>query len=179
MRTRHWKVPECIVLWGNNPLPSNPDGFLGHWIIECMKRGTEIIVVDPRKTWLATRAKTWMQIRPGTDAALALGMLNVIINEKLYDEEFVRKWTHGFDELKKRVQEYGVEKVSEITWIPKDKIVEAARRYAASKPAAIQLGVSIEQTKECVPTIHAIMALWTITGNLDVPGGNVFKELEF
>lgn len=176
---RHWKVPKCIVLWGNNPLPSNPDGFLGYWVIECMKRGTEIIVVDPRRTWLATRAKTWMQIRPGTDAALALGMLNVIINERLYDEEFVRKWTHGFDKLKKRVQEYGVEKVSDITWIPKDKIVEAARRYAASKPAAIQFGVSIEQTKECVPAIHAIMALWTVTGNLDVPGGNVFRSPSF
>jgi anaerobic selenocysteine-containing dehydrogenase len=175
----HWKAPECIVLWGNNPLPSNPDGFLGHWVIECMKRGTEIIVVDPRKTWLATRAKTWMQIRPGTDAALALGMLNVIINEELYDKEFVRAWTHGFDELKKRVQEYGVEKVSEITWIPRDKIVEAARKYAASKPAAIQFGVPIEQTKECVPSIHAIMALWTVTGNLDVPGGNIFRSSSF
>jgi anaerobic selenocysteine-containing dehydrogenase len=176
---KQWKVPECFIIWGSNPLSSNPDGFLGHWVVECMKRGTEIIVVDPRKTWLATRAKTWLQIRPGTDAALALGMLNVMINEGLYDEEFVRKWTHGFDELKKRVQEYGVEKVSEITWIPKDKIVEAARRYAASKPAAIHWGVAVDQSKECMPASHAIIALWTITGNLDVPGGNIIKGKNF
>jgi len=176
---KQWKAPQCLIIWGTNPLSSNPDGFLGHWIIESMKRGTEIIVVDPRKTWLATRARTWMQIRPGTDGALALGMLNVIINEKLYDEEFVRRWTHGFDELKKRVQDYPVEKVSEITWIPKDKILEASRRYAAAKPAAIQWGVAVDQTKECIPTSHAIIALWTITGNLDVPGGNVFRGSSF
>jgi anaerobic selenocysteine-containing dehydrogenase len=174
-----WKLPKCIVLWGNNPLTSNPDGILGQWIIECMKRGSEIIVVDPRRTWLATRASIWMQIRPGTDAALALGMLNVIINEGIYDEEFVKKWTYGFDKLKKRVQDYTPEKVSDITWIPKKKIIEMARMYARSKPAAIQWGVAIEQSKECIPTIHGIMALWTITGNLDVPGGNIVTGIGF
>ena len=172
----NWKVPKCIIIWGNEPTNSSPDGFMGHWLIECMKRGTELIVIDPRRTWLATRAKIWMQIRPGTDAALALGMLNVIINEKLYDEEFIEKWTYGFDELKERVQEYPPEKVAEITWIPKEKIIEAARMYATSKPAAIQWGVAIDQSKECVPTLHALIALWTVTGNLDVPGGNIIRS---
>jgi anaerobic selenocysteine-containing dehydrogenase len=152
---------------------------MGHWLIECMKRGTEIIVIDPRRTWLATRAKIWMQIRPGTDAALALGMLNVIINEKLYDEEFVQEWTHGFDELKVRVQGYTPEKVSEITWIPPEHIIGAARTYATSKPAAIQMGVAIEQNKECVSTLHSFIALWAITGNLDVPGGQIFRSQLF
>jgi anaerobic selenocysteine-containing dehydrogenase len=174
-----WKTPKYIIIWGNNPIVSNPDLFLGHWVIECMKRGSEIIVVDPRKTWLATRAKIWMQIRPGTDAALALGMLNVIINEEAYDDPFVREWTYGFEELKKRVQDYPPDKVEEITWIPKEKIIEAARIYASSKPAAIQFGVAIEQSKECVPTIHAIIALSAITGNLDVPGGNVIRSRNF
>jgi anaerobic selenocysteine-containing dehydrogenase len=171
-----WTRPECMIIWGNNPLPTSADGFLGHWVTDCMKQGTELIVIDPRQTWLATRAKVWMQIRPGTDAALALGMLNVIINEKLYDQQFVSRFTHGFDELSKRVQDYPVEKVSEITWIPKEKIIDAARRYARAKPASIQWGVAIDQTRECVPTIHAIIALWTITGNLDVPGGNVIRK---
>ena len=171
----NWKVPECIIIWGNEPTASNSDGFLGHWVIECMKRGAELIVVDPRKTWLATRAKIWMQIRPGTDAALALGMLNVVINEKLYDEEFIQKWTHGFDELKKRVQEYPPEKVAEITWIPKEKIIEAARMYSTSKPAGVKWGVAVDQSKECITTIHAIIALWTVTGNMDVPGGNTIS----
>lgn len=174
-----WKLPKCIVIWGNNPVMTSPDGFMGHWLIECMKRGTEIIVIDPRRTWLATRAKIWMQIRPGTDNVLALGMLNVIINEKLYDEEFVRKWTHGFDELKLRVQEYTPEKVSEITWLPREQIINAARMYATSKPSAIQLGVALEQNKECVTTLHSLTALWTITGNLDVPGGQIIRSRLF
>ncbi|MDD5701630.1 MAG: molybdopterin-dependent oxidoreductase [Dehalococcoidales bacterium] len=169
----NWKVPECLIIWGNNPLVANSNGFLGHWIIECMKRGSELIVIDPRRTWLATRARIWLQIRPGTDAALALGMLNVIINERLYDAEFVQKWTYGFDELKQRVQEYPPDKVAEITWIAKDKIIEASRFFAKSKPSAIKWGVATEMSKECVATAHAQIALWSITGNLDVPGGHL------
>ena len=171
-----WKLPKCIIVWGTNSIITSPDGFLGHWLIECMKRGTEIIVIDPVRTWLATRAKIWMQVRPGTDTALALGMLNVIISEKLYDEEFVQKWTHGFDELKTRVQEYTPQKVGEITWIPPAQITEAARMYAAAKPAAIQIGHALEQNRECITTLQSVMALWTITGNLDVPGGQVFRS---
>jgi len=169
-----WKLPKCIIIWGNEPTVSNPDSFMGHWLVECMKRGTDIIVVDPRKTWLASRAKVWLQIRPGTDAALGLGMLNVIINEGLHDREFVEKWVHGFDELKRRVQDYPPDKVSEITWIPQEQIIEAARMYATRKPSAVQWGVAIDQTKECMPTMHSIIALWALTGNIDLPGGNVF-----
>ncbi len=170
-----WKAPKCIIIWGNDPTQSNPDGFLGHWIVECMKRGSELIVIDPRKTWLATRARHWLQIRPGTDSALALGMLNVIINEGLYDRDFVQKWTYGFDELKQRVQEYPPERVAEITWIPKDQIIAAARKYATSHPASIQWGVALDQTKECMPTLHAIVALMSVTGNLESPGGNTLR----
>ncbi|MFC2007845.1 molybdopterin-dependent oxidoreductase [Chloroflexota bacterium] len=170
-----WEVPKCILIWGNEPFATSPDGFLGHWIKDCMERGSELIVIDPRKTWIASRAKIWMQIRPGTDTALALAMLNVIINENLYDAEFVKKWTHGFDELKQRVQEYPPERASEITWIPREQIIAAARMYATSKPAAIQWGVALDQSKECVTTLHAGTALIAVTGNLDVPGGNIIS----
>ena len=71
-----------------------------------MKRGTKLIVVDPVCSWEASRAEIWLQVRPGTDGALALGLLNVIINENLYNKEFVEKWTYGFDKLKERVQQY-------------------------------------------------------------------------
>jgi anaerobic selenocysteine-containing dehydrogenase len=166
-----WKAPECLVVWGNNPIVSNPDGFFGHWVVDLMKRGTKLIVIDPRLTWLASRAEHWLQIRPGTDAALALGMLNIIIKEELYDKEFVDKWTHGFDKLAERAAEYPVERVSEITWIPKEKILTAARMFAKSKPAAIQWGLAVDMTKEALPATQAISSLWNITGNLDVPGG--------
>jgi anaerobic selenocysteine-containing dehydrogenase len=70
---------------------------MGYWVVECMKRGSKLIVIDPRLTWLASRAHLWLQIRPGTDAAIALAMLNVIIEQELYDKEFVEKWSLGFD----------------------------------------------------------------------------------
>lgn len=166
-----YKVPECMAIWGNNPVVSNADGFYGHWVVDLMKRGTKLIVIDPRLTWLASKAEIWLQIRPGTDAALALGMLNVIINEDLVDHDFIDKWTYGYEQLKERVQEYPVDKVSKITWIPEEKIIAAARLFAQSKPATVQWGLALDMTKEALPASHAITALWTITGNIDVPGG--------
>ncbi|MBE3581545.1 MAG: molybdopterin-dependent oxidoreductase [Thermoanaerobacteraceae bacterium] len=166
-----WKLPECIIIWGKDPIKSNPDGLYGHAIVEMMKRGTKIIVVDPRLTWLASRAEHWLQLRPGTDAALALGMLHVIINEGLYDGDFVEKRCSGFEELKQRVQDYPPEKVAEITWVPKEKIVEAARFFARSKPASITWGLAVDENPNGVQIGHAILALAAITGNIDVPGG--------
>ncbi len=176
---KQWKPPQCIIIWGTEPTASSPDGFMGHWLVECMKLGTELIVIDPRKTWSASRAKYWLQVRPGTDAALALGMLHVIIEGNLYDREFVEQWTYGFDNLRERAREYPPEKVAGITWVPKEQIVAAARMYAAAKPAAIQFGVALEQSKECIPTLHALAALWAVSGNLDKPGGNVIQGNNF
>jgi anaerobic selenocysteine-containing dehydrogenase len=166
-----WKVPECTIIWGSNPIVSNHDGYRGWSIVECMKRGGKLIVVDPSLTWLASRADIWLQLRPGTDGALALGMLNVIINEGLYDKKFVEKWTHGFEALKERVQEYPPGKVAEITWVPEEKIIEAAKLFAKSKPAVIHTGVCIEMASSGMSTCQAIQQLWSITGNLEVPGG--------
>ncbi len=171
-----YKIPECVILWGVNPVVSNSDGNYGHWCVDLMKKGSKLIVVDPRMTWLASRADLWLQIRPGTDSALTLGMLNIIIQEGLYDKDFVDKWTYGFDDLAKRAAEYPVEKVAEITWVPKEKILAAARLYAKSKPALIQWGLAIDMTKESLPAAHGMTALWDITGNIDVPGGNLLVE---
>lgn len=168
----NYQLPKYVVLWGKHPLMSNPDGFYGHSLIDMMKRGTKIICVDPRITWLSTReGNMTLQLRPGTDTALALGLLNVIINEDLYDHDFVENWCYGFDELKKRVQEYPPEKVADITWIPKEKIIEAARIIATNKPTAIQWGLAVDTNPNGVQLGHAILSIGAITGNLDVPGG--------
>ncbi len=171
-----WEVPKVIIVWGQNPPPTCPDGFFGHWIVDCMKRGSQIVSVDPRHTWMSSRARVHLQIRPGTDGALALGMLNVIVNEGLYDKTFVDRWCHGFEALQERVQQYPVDKVSAITWIPEEKIVEAARLFATSRPAAVQWGVPIDMNPEGTSVAQAIAHLWSITGNIDVPGGNVIAR---
>ena len=169
-----WTPPAYVMVWGNNPLVANSDGFYGHWMIDLMKRGMKIMMVDPRVTWLSLKAEAHLRLRPGTDAALALGMMNVIINEDLYDHEFVEKWTYGFDELTERVQEYPPSKVAEITWVPEEEIKSAARMLASAKPAAMQWGLAVDMVKEALPAGQAIVGLFQITGNVDVPGGNIF-----
>jgi len=171
--------PELILIWGNNPLVSNGDGFLGHWMIDAMRKGTKTIVVDPALTWQAAKADLWLKVRPGTDAALALGMLNVIINEDLYDHEFVDNWCYGFDELVERVQEYPVDKVAQITWVPAEKIVEAAHMYAAAKPATLQWGLAIDMQISAMEASFALTDLVGICGNLDVPGGNILERYAY
>ncbi|MEL7567229.1 MAG: molybdopterin-dependent oxidoreductase [Dehalobacterium sp.] len=167
----NYKLPEYVILWGKMPLMSNPDGFFGHSLIDMMKRGTKIISVDPRINWLGTRAEHVLQLRPGTDTALALGLLNVIINEDLYDHDFVDKWCYGFDELKERVQEYPPEKVADITWVPAEKIYTVARILAKNKPNALQWGLAVDENPNGVQLGHALLSIIAITGNLDVPGG--------
>ena len=168
-----WKLPEVIMLWGNNPIVSNSDGLYGHWIVDCMKMGSKIITVDPRRTWLSSKAEHFCQLRPGTDAALAMGMLNVIMNEDIYDHDFVDRWCYGFDELKERVAEFTPEKVEEITWVPAEEIIGAARAFANAENAIMQWGLAIDTTKEALPACQAISALFEITGNIDNPGGMI------
>ncbi len=171
-----WTPPKYIINWAQNPTTGCFDGFYGHWIIDCMRRGSRLIVIDPRVTWLASRAELHLQNRPGTDGALAMGMLNVIINEEIYDKKFVEKWTFGFDELKERVQEYPPDRVAKITWVPREKIIKASRLFARNKPSAIQWGEPVDAMPEGSVVAQAINHLWAITGNIDNPGGNVIAR---
>ncbi len=167
-----WEAPKYIMLWGKDPLKSNADGLWGHAIVDLMKDyGTKLITVDPRVTWIGTKAEYNLQLRPGTDAAMALGILNVIINEDLYDHDAVEKWTYGFDELKERVQEYPTDKVAEITWVDEDLIIGAARAFATSKHSAIGWGLSVDQNPNGIQVGHALLSIMAITDNIDVPGG--------
>jgi len=171
-----WVPPEVIITWGQHPANGCPDAFFGHWIVDCMKRGSKIIAIDPRNTWTTGRAVHHLQNRPGTDGALALGMLNVIINEGIYDKDFVTKWVYGFDQLKERVQQYPAEKVAAISEVSADEIVAAARLFAKAKQAAIHWGVPIDMCPDGTAVAHAIICLWAITGNIDIPGGQVIAR---
>ena len=168
----HYKS-KVVVLWGSNLTSTNEEGEICSGLLEQIRRGTELIVVDPRQTELGKKAKLWLQLKPGTDNALALAMLNVIIEEQLFDKQFVEDWTYGFEELTRHVKDYSPEKMSEITWVAPDLIREAARFYARSRPAAIQWGNAIEQNVNTFDTARALVSLMAICGNLDVPGGNI------
>jgi len=169
-----WHHPTAlIVVWGGNPLATNEEGQICALLRAQLAQGADLMVVDPRRTELAEKAKAWLQLKPGTDAALALAMLNVVIAENLYDAAFVDRWTHGFDRLADRVAAYTPEKVSETTWVPPDKIRSCARLYAGASPAAIAWGNAIEQHATTFDTTRALICLMAICGNLDVPGGNI------
>lgn len=165
-----WVCPKYMLIWGRDQLRSNADGLWGHSTIEMMKRGMKLVVVDPRVNWLATRAEVYLQLRPGTDAALALGLLNVIINEDLYDHEFVEEWCYGFDELKERVQDYPVEKVAEITTCDPDDIRHAAR-CISQKPSTLSMGLPVDQNPNSFQIGQAVLSIFAICGDIDVPGG--------
>ena len=164
---------DLVLLWGSNPTSTNEEGQICNLLLEQVKRGAELVVVDPRRTELAKKAKHWLQIRPGTDNALALAFLNVIIAESGFDENFVRNWTYGFDELSAHVKSFTPEKMSQITWVPADQIRKSAMAYARSHPAAIAWGNPIEQNIHCFDTARALICLMAICGNLDIPGGNI------
>ena len=163
--------PGCILVWGANPEVSGADCESQFRFKDAVRKGSKLIVIDPRRTKTAEKADLWLQLRPGTDDALALGMMNVIINEELYDKDFVTNWCYGFEELKKRVQEYPVHKVSEITWVEEEKIREAARLFANTKPSTLEWGCAVEHTPNCFQTVRAMAILPAITGNIDVKGG--------
>jgi anaerobic selenocysteine-containing dehydrogenase len=166
--------PKCILFWGHNPLNSGPDGETRFSVREALAHNPDIIVIDPRETELAKRAKVWLRVRPGADDALALAMLNVVIGEQLYDEPFVREWTHGFEALAECVKPHTPEWAEPITWVPADQIRAAARLFAQTKPATMEWGCAIEHTPKCIQTVRAISMLPAITGNIEIPGGWVF-----
>lgn len=166
----------CVILWGFNPAESDRSLF---WktVQNFAAAGGKVLVIDPRRTETADLASHWLAIRPGTDGALALGMLNVIVQEGLWDREFVQKWCSGFDRLADRVSAYTPEKVSALTGIPESAIVEVARLYATSRPAALFTGLGIDMSGiHCTQTLRAIAALRAITGNIDTPGASFVND---
>jgi anaerobic selenocysteine-containing dehydrogenase len=165
--------PAGLLVWGANPAVSGADGELQFHIRDALARGVRLIVVDPLPSELALKADVWLRVRPGTDGALALGILNIIISEGLYDHEFVADWTVGFEGLRSRCAEYSARLVSEITWVPEEALVKAARLIAAVKPLSLEWGCAIEQSVNAIQTCRAIFMLPALTGNYDVPGGFV------
>ena len=173
----------CILLWGYNPSVAR----LTHAVstVAAVRRGAKLIVVDPRKVGLAAKSDHWLRVRPGTDAALALSLTHVMIDNGWYDADFVRDWTNAADVvdgetvwnlLMSRCAEYPPERAEAITGVPAAEIVAAARTIWEARPVAFYTWSGLEQHNGATQTIRAINVLYALTGSLDLRGGNVLFE---
>jgi anaerobic selenocysteine-containing dehydrogenase len=161
----------AVIIWAHNPAWSMAREM--EELVEAKERGVKIIDVDPRMVPTTRLADIHLQLRPGTDGALALGMSRVIINEKLYDEDFALNWTQGFREFSDYVQQFTPENVEKITGVPADKLIHASRLYASNKPTGwiTSAATTVHHWNGC-QNHRAISAMTALTGAVSVPGLN-------
>ena len=165
---------DLILIWGTDPSRSTPPEMYQR-IRTAAEEGAEIIVIDPRRTKAAELpGARWIPIRPGSDGALALALAQVLIRDKLYDKAFVDEWTVGFEAFAEYVKEFTPEYTSEITGIPAAAIEDLAENIAEAEGASYVMYTGLEYTKSGVQSIRAVMVLWALAGQLDVPGGRCF-----
>ncbi len=167
-------LADLVLVWGENPATDSSPALLPR-LRQVQKRGARIIVIDHRRseTAQALRAE-WIGVRPGTDGALALGIINVLLAEELYDRDFVERWVHGMDELRDYVQAFSPERVETITSVPAATICELAHAMARSTGCSLLTYTGLEYSDSGVQAIRAVLALQALAGHLDVPGGKLF-----
>lgn len=166
-------VPESdlVLLWGTNTLTSNP--HLWPFILEARRRGAPVIAIDPIRTRTAEQCDEWLPIRPGTDAALALGMMHVIFAEGLEDDDYLASHTLGADDLRERVKEYPPERVAEITGIPRDRVIELGRQYGRARAAFVRVNYGLQRHRGGGMAVRTIACLPAVAGHWRRPGGGV------
>ena len=164
-----------IVLWGANPGHSHPSHM---WAIDrALKKGARLVVIDPRRTAAARKAQRFLQIQPGTDAALAWGIIRQMISNNNHDHEFVADHTLGFDELSAYCQPFTPDFVAGQTGLSKEALQELAGMFTAARPRVANYpGISLEHQKNGVNTIRVIAALDGLCGAVDRPGGDFWPE---
>lgn len=168
---------EMVVVWGTNPATDSPPVDM-YRLEAAAQRGADIVVIDPRRTETVTRTSAqWIPIRPGTDGALALGLIEVLIDDELYDEDFAENWCRGFDDLKSYTQHFRPEVVEVITSVPANIVRELAHRIARSNGACPLMYTGLEFSNSGVPAARAIFNLFALANQLDVPGGIVLTML--
>jgi anaerobic selenocysteine-containing dehydrogenase len=167
------KNSKYIILWGANPPVTHLHRYHGISadIMTARKQGAKLAVIDPRLTPIAARADAYLQIKPGTDLALALSMIHHIIKSKLYDEDFVTGHTVGFEELAEHITPYSPRWAERVTDIPVESIEEVATGFALTKPASLERREGVQHSRNATQTLRAIAILLAITGNIDVQGG--------
>lgn len=162
---------ETVIVWGTNPATDSPPVDM-HRLEDAARRGADIVVIDPRRTETAIRTNAqWVPIRPGTDGALALSMIEVMIEEDLYDEDFAENWCYGFEALQAYVQHFHPEVASAITGVPEETIRDLSRRICNANGAALLMYTGLEYSNSGVQSARAALTVFALAGQLDVPGG--------
>ncbi|MGD8395462.1 MAG: molybdopterin-dependent oxidoreductase, partial [Candidatus Eiseniibacteriota bacterium] len=162
---------ETIVVWGANPATDSPPLDM-HRLEAAARRGAEVLVIDPRRTETARRTGAeWIPIRPGTDGALALGLIGVMLEEELHDEAFADTWCHGLDALRTLVQHYGPDVVEATTGVPAATVRRLARRLCDAHGACPVMYTGLEYSNSGIQAIRAVLTAFALAGQLDVPGG--------
>jgi anaerobic selenocysteine-containing dehydrogenase len=161
---------KLIVFWGFNPAWTNIHG-LNLALHAKRERGAMIAVVDPLRTETADIADLHVRPKPGTDGVLAYGIMNVLVDEGLYDRDFVRDYTHGFEALRSRLSAFPPSKVEEVTSVPADQVVEFARTWAARRPSCLQIGYGMQRNLNGGEMVRAVSCIQALTGNIGVSGG--------
>jgi anaerobic selenocysteine-containing dehydrogenase len=162
-----------ILVWGANPAVSNEHGW--DFVLEAKKKGARIVVVDPLRSQTAAQADVHLRPLPGTDAALALGMMNVIVREGLHDAEYVSRYTVGFDRLAARVRDFPPERVAVLTGLTAAEIVDLARAYAKTRPAALRLMIGMEHHGNGANTFRTLACLPALVGAWRERGGGIVE----
>ncbi|MGA2335114.1 MAG: molybdopterin-dependent oxidoreductase [Terriglobales bacterium] len=164
-----------IIAWGSNIHGNNV--HLWPFIEEARRKGAKLVVIDPYRTRTAKCADWYLPIHPGTDAALALGLMHVIINENLFDADYVSRYTVGFEDLKARAQQYPPEKVAHWTGISADDIRKLAREYATERPSVIRVNYGIQRSDRGGMSIRAVTMLPCLIGSWKELGGGLQLSL--
>jgi len=162
---------KTIIIWGRNPADTNI--HLMKYLNEAKRRGAYIYLIDPIRTNTAKISSEYIQIKPSTDGALALGIGNYLINNKLINEDFINNYVKGYEEYKEYVKDFTLNRVEEITGVESEKIKGLAENYARSKPASIIIGYGLQRYKNGGNNVRSIDALGALTGNIGIQGGGV------
>jgi len=166
---------DFILVWGGNPATDSPPVNLRR-LKKAKSRGARIIVVDHRRSeTVKALGAEWIGVRPGTDGALALAAINVLIEEDYLDHEFIENWTHGYTELKRYVGQFTPDAAAAITGVPASAIVDLARSVGRAKGCSVLMYTGLEYSNSGIQAIRAIWTMQALAGHLDVPGGKCFR----
>ncbi|HYH11366.1 MAG TPA: molybdopterin-dependent oxidoreductase, partial [Thermomicrobiales bacterium] len=163
---------ELIVIWGHNPASTSPH-FMP-FLRDAQRNGARVVLIDPRRTLTAKSVDWHIQLEPGTDSALALGVMNLLFSENLHDETWLEAHSTGWQDLRDRAAEYDTERVSRITGVPVDEIEKLARLWASSSPAVIKIADGLQRNQHGGQVIRAVISIPAITGQYGIRGGGMF-----